>query len=99
MLLNPDDADDAVKIMRRMISGSLEDGVATYGWFRGNVYSHLPWERDRLLYSFHIVSVTSTKTICLERNGYKYKALHKEGLLYYWRDHSLLEESMDRQGV
>lgn len=73
---------DGLKVMRK-ISCDLKDGVPTYDYHFGKVYSHVPGERDRLLFSFDIVGVTTSKTVSDNPDSiYTYRSLHKEVLMY-----------------
>ena len=79
--LNPDNPEDAVKIMRK-VSSSLIDNEPTYFWFYGSVYSHKLGEKDRHLFDYQGLNVRATKTVSNEENGYGYEYVSREVLFY-----------------
>ena len=81
--LDPNNPNDALKIMRKL-STDLRDGVPSYGWAFGTVYSRVPGEKDTPLFSFDYGGVTASKTVSDGTDGsvYSYKIVHKEVLLY-----------------
>jgi hypothetical protein len=79
--LDLDKPEDAVKAMRKLMA-SLEDGKPSIYWWQGNVYSRVPGERDRLLFTYHGMNVRASKTITNEESGYGYRHVSRELLIY-----------------
>lgn len=79
--LDPDNPEDAVKIMRK-VQSSLVDGETTFFWFYGTVYSHMRGEKDRKLFTYQGMNVRATKTVTNEENGYGFGWVSREVLLY-----------------
>ena len=77
-LSNPD---DAVKVSRK-IQSTLEDGKPTLYWFQGNVYSRIPGERDRLLFTYQAMNVRASKALSEAGRGYGFRHVSREILLY-----------------
>ena len=76
------DPNDGLKVYRKL-SCDLRDGVATYEYSAGKVYSRVPGEKDRLLFSFDVVGISTSKTISDKPDSmYTYRGLHKEVLMY-----------------
>ena len=76
-LKNPEDALKAA----RKIQASLKDGEECIYYWEGSVYSRIPQERDKLLFTYYGMNVRSTK-----RDTFKgkegYKQVSREILLY-----------------
>jgi len=77
-LANPD---DAVKAMRK-IQSTLEDGKPTTFYFYGNVYSRMPGEKDRHLFSYQAMNIRQTQAVSQPGKGYGYKMVSREVLFY-----------------
>lgn len=73
--------DDAVKAMRK-IQSSLKDGEPKIFYFRGNVWSRVPGERDRQLFTYEALNVRQSKAVSEEGRGYGYRMVSREVLLY-----------------
>lgn len=79
--LNLADPDDAVRAMRKLQSW-LEDGKPAIYWFQGSVYSRVPGERDRLLFTYQAMNIRASATTAGPETGYGYKHVSREILLY-----------------
>jgi hypothetical protein len=79
--LDLDNPEGAVKAMRKLMA-SLEDGKPALYWWQGNVYSRVPGEKDRLLFTYHGMNVRASKTISDEEHGYGYRHVSRELLIY-----------------
>jgi hypothetical protein len=79
--LDPSKSEDALKIQRK-ISSSLKDGEETTFWWEGNVYSRVPGEKDRLLFTYQGMNVRATKAVIDSVKGYGYKHVSREVLFY-----------------
>ena len=77
--LNIQDVDDGVKVLRK-VNCDLRDGVPTLMWWHGEVYSRIPGEKDKLLFTVEGMNVRTSKTV--SEDPYSYKHLSKEVLLY-----------------
>lgn len=73
--------DDAVKAMRKFQS-SLKDGKPTIFWFQGNVYSRVPGEKDRQLFTYQALNIRASQTLSEPGRGYGYRLVSRELLLY-----------------
>lgn len=80
--LDPATPEDALKIERK-ISCSLEDGKTAVYWWRGNVYSRVPGERDRLLFAVQGFNLRTCKSYNDPQLGPGYRAVSREMLLYF----------------
>ena len=73
---------DAIKVVRKT-SSDLRDGVPAISYHFGKVYSHVPGEKDRLLFAFDLVGVTASKTLSDNLDSiYAFRSFHKEVLMY-----------------
>jgi hypothetical protein len=79
--LDPTKAEDALKATRKLTS-SLKDGEETIFWWEGNVFSRVPGERDRLLFTYQGMNVRATKAVIDSTKGYGYKHVSREVLFY-----------------
>ncbi|MBT3502706.1 MAG: DUF1838 family protein [Candidatus Marinimicrobia bacterium] len=79
--LNPENPEDAVRIMRK-VTATLEDGEPTLFWFYGSVFSHIVGEKDKLLFNFQGMNIRATKTVSNDKNGYGYAWVSREVLIY-----------------
>ncbi len=79
--LDVSNPDDAVRAMRK-IQSSLVDGKPTVFWFQGSIFSRVPGEADRLLFSYQAMNVRATKTVVEPGRGYGYRMVSREVLLY-----------------
>jgi hypothetical protein len=75
-------AEDALKASRK-ITASLKDGEESIFWWEGNVYSRIPGERDRLLFTYQGMNVRATKTYQDSVKGYGYAHVSRE-VLFTW---------------
>jgi hypothetical protein len=73
--------DDAVKAMRK-IQSSLKDGEPSIFFARGNVFSRVPGERDRLLFAWQMMNIRQSETVTEPGKGYGYRMVSREVLLY-----------------
>ena len=78
-LLNIQDPNEGAKVLRK-VHCDLRDGIPKLRWWRGNLYSRVPGEKDRLLLAFEGMNIRTTKT--LSEDPYTYRAVSKEILLY-----------------
>ena len=79
--LDLDNPEDAVKALRKT-QCNLEDGKpAVYSW-SGHVYSRVPGEKDRLLFSYEAMNVRACKTLSDPEKGYGYRMVSREALIY-----------------
>jgi hypothetical protein len=79
--LDPNKPEDALK-MDRKITSSLVDGEDAVYWWWGNVYSRVPGEKDRLLFTYQAMNVRSSKTFQDSTKGYGYRHVSRELLFY-----------------
>jgi hypothetical protein len=79
--LDLDDPEDAVKALRKT-QCHLEDGKPAVYWWTGNVYSRVPGEKDRHLFSYQAMNVRACKTLSDPENGYGYRMVSREALIY-----------------
>ncbi|MDO8835164.1 MAG: DUF1838 family protein [Vicinamibacterales bacterium] len=77
-LKNPD---DAVKAMRKFQS-SLVDGKPVFYWWQGSIYSRVPGEKDRLLFTYQGMNVRASTTLVEPGRGYGYRQVSREILIY-----------------
>ncbi len=81
LALDLDDPADAVKAMRKL-QCHLEDGKpAIFSW-TGRVYSRVPGERDRLLFSYEGMNIRTCGTVTDAEKGYGYRMVSRELLIY-----------------
>jgi hypothetical protein len=73
--------EDALKAARKL-AASLKDGEETIFWWEGNVFSRIPGERDRLLFTYQGMNVRATKTFQDSVKGYGYQHVSREVLFY-----------------
>jgi hypothetical protein len=71
----------AIKANRK-IQQSLKDGENCWYVWEGNVFSRVPGEKDRLLFTYIAMNVRSSKTVMDSIKGYGYRHVSKEILLY-----------------
>ena len=79
--LDLNNPEDAVKAARKLQS-SIEDGKPTIFWFQGNVYSRIPGERDRLLFTYQAMNIRASKAVTEAGRGYGYRQVSREVLIY-----------------
>ena len=79
--LDLNNPDDAVKAMRKF-QASLEDGRPVVFWWQGNIYSRIPGERDRLLFTYQGMNVRASATVAEPGRGYGYRQVSREILIY-----------------
>jgi hypothetical protein len=73
--------EDAVKALRKT-QCSLEDGKPAVYWWSGRVYSRVPGEKDRLLFTYEAMNVRACKTLSDSDKGYGYRMVSREALIY-----------------
>lgn len=73
--------DDNVRALQK-IQCHLEDGKPAVFWWTGSVYSRVPGERDRLLFTYHGMNVRACKAFQDAEKGYGYRMVSREILLY-----------------
>ena len=79
--LDPNNPEDAVRIMRRIQASEVEGEEAVYWWY-GNAYSRIPGEKDRLLFKFHGMNIRASQTIKDPKKGKGYRHVSRELLFY-----------------
>lgn len=79
--LDPAKAEDAVKIMRKLQSSLKDDEDVVY-WWEGSVYSRVPGEKDRLLFTYQAMNIRRSATITDPEKGYGYRMVSRELLFY-----------------
>ncbi len=79
--LNPAKPEDVIKLERKM-NCSTEDGKNALYWWHGKVYSRVPGERDRLLFTVHGFNVRACKSFNDPKRGPGYAAVSREMLIY-----------------
>lgn len=79
--LDLNNPEHAVKAMRK-IQASLKDGEEIVYWWEGNVYSRIPGEKDRLLFTYQAMNIRAMQTLQDEEKGYGYRMVSRELLLY-----------------
>jgi hypothetical protein len=79
--LNLNDPTDANKANRK-ITSSLKDGENAFYTWEGNVYSRIPGEKDRLLFTYQGMNVRASKTVMDSVKGYGWRHVSREILLY-----------------
>jgi Protein of unknown function (DUF1838) len=79
--LDANKPEDAVKIMRKL-QASLQDGESVTYWWEGNVFSRVPGEKDRLLFTYIAMNVRAAQTVNDPEKGYGYRMVSRELLLY-----------------
>ena len=65
----------------RKIQASLKDGENCWYYWEGNVFSRVPGEKDKLLFTYIAMNVRNTKTVIDSVKGYGYRQVTKENLL------------------
>jgi hypothetical protein len=73
--------DDVVK-MERKVASSLKDGEEMVYYWEGNVYSRVPGEKDRHLFSYWGMNVRTSKGFQDPVKGYGYRHVSREVLFY-----------------
>jgi hypothetical protein len=79
--LDLNNPEDALKADRKLGS-SLIDGEPVIYWWYGNVFSRVPGEKDRLLFTYQAMNIRASKTFNDPQKGYGYRQVSKELLLY-----------------
>jgi len=77
-LSNPE---DAVKALRKTQCSLVDGKPAVYSW-TGRVYSRVPGEKDRLLFTYQAMNVRACKTLSDPEKGYGYRMVSREALIY-----------------
>lgn len=83
--LDPAKPED-VLAMERKASCSTEDGKEALYWWKGNVYSRVPGEKDRLLFGVHGFNFRTCKTYSDPKRGPGYRSVSREMLIYVDKD-------------
>ncbi len=78
-LLNLQDANEGVKVLRK-VQCDLRDGIPRILWWRGNMYSRVPGEKDKRLLAFEGMNIRATKTV--SEDPYTFRTVSREILLY-----------------
>ncbi len=79
--LDLSDPNDAVRALRKT-QCSLKDGKPAVYWWSGNVYSRVPGERDRLLFTYEGMNIRACATLTDPEKGYGYRMVSREALIY-----------------
>lgn len=66
----------------RKITSSLKDGESCFYTWTGNVFTRIPGEKDRLLFTYEAMNVRASKTVMDSVKGYGWQHVSKEILLY-----------------
>lgn len=77
--------EDVIAIDRKT-SCSTEDGKEALYWWKGNVYSRIPGEKDRLLFAVHGMNFRTCKSFVDPRRGPGYRSVSREMLIYVDKD-------------
>ncbi len=80
--LDPNNPEDALKISRKIICGSLEDGKTRYAVWEGQGYSRVQGEPDRLLFKVVGVNTRQCLTVSDADRGEGFKSVSREVMLY-----------------
>jgi len=80
--LDPNNAEDAWVIMRKIICGSLEDGKVRYGTWWGRTYGRVPWEKDRHIFNVVGTNVRQCVTVEDKDRGKGFRSVSREVMLY-----------------
>lgn len=79
--LNPDDAQDALTINRKIMCSTEEAKPETF-WWHGEAYSRRMGERDKLLFLVEGMNVRACTSVEHDENGKGFKLVSRELLLY-----------------
>jgi hypothetical protein len=79
--LNPDNPADAVEIMKRAQCGSKDGEAAIYQW-TGKVYSRVPGEPDRLLFTGDGMNIRQCTTVQDPVRGTGYRLVSREVMVF-----------------
>ena len=80
-MLNPDSADDALSISRRIMCSATDDEPAVYAW-SGDVYARRMGERDEKLFRVEGMNVRACSAITDPEKGDGFALVSRELLLY-----------------
>jgi Protein of unknown function (DUF1838) len=83
--LDPKRPED-VLTMERKTNCSTEDGKDALYWWKGNVYSRIPGEKDRLLFAVHGMNFRTCKSFSDPKRGPGYRSVSREMLIYVDKD-------------
>jgi hypothetical protein len=83
--LDPNKPEDVIA-MDRKASCSTEDGKEALYWWKGNVYSRIQGEKDRLLFGVHGLNFRTCKTFSDPKRGPGYRSVSREMLIYVDKD-------------
>ena len=72
---------DAMKASRK-ITSSLKDGESCFYYWTGNVFSRVPGEKDRLLFTYVAMNARASATVLDEQKGYGWRHVSREVLFY-----------------
>jgi hypothetical protein len=79
--LDPTRPEDALKAMRKL-QASLVDGKPAVFWFQGSVFSRMPGERDRQLFTYQAMNIRTTYPVTDPARGAGHRLVSREILLY-----------------
>jgi hypothetical protein len=80
-ILDLSDPKDAVKAMQKIVCDLEEGKPATY-WWTGHVYSRVPGEKDRLLFSYQAMNTRTCQVLSDPEKGYGFRMVSREALIY-----------------
>ena len=80
-MLNPDDPNDGMEIMRKLQCGEGDAKPALYRW-SGHVYSRVPGERDKHLFDIEGMNVRQCVALNDAKRGKGYRMVSREIMLY-----------------
>jgi hypothetical protein len=72
---------DAVLAMQKIVCHTEEGKPATY-WWTGKVYSRVPGEKDRLLFSYQAMNTRTCQVLDDPEKGYGFRMVSREALIY-----------------
>ncbi len=72
---------DAIK-MNRKVTSSLTDAENCFYFWSGNIFSRVPGEKDRLLFTYNGMNVRASKTVVDSIKGYGWRHVSRELLFY-----------------
>jgi len=73
--------EDAVKAMQKIVCHLEEGKQATY-WWTGRVYSRVPGEKDKLLFTYQAMNTRACQVLNDPEKGYGFRMVSKEALIY-----------------
>lgn len=79
--LDPDNADDQLRIQAKM-SCSLVEGTPTLYWWSGRVWARVPGEPNRLLFNVHGMNMRQCRVKQDPVRGFCYRSVSREVMFY-----------------